>query len=112
MRVESAALLWDVQDACQQVQNFVEGVDYAEYSTNALVRSAVERQLEIVGEALNTLRKIDPHVAEQVPDLHRIIGLRNVLIHGYAVVDNTIVWSAVTDRVPEIILTVQRLAKG
>ena len=56
-----------------------------------MLRSAVERQFEIVGEALSQLAKAAPELAAQIPDLPRIVAFRNILRHGYAVVDNTIV---------------------
>ncbi len=64
-----------------------------------MLRSAVERQFEIVGEALNKLRRVDPTTAERVPDLPRIVAFRNVLVHGYATIDNELVWEAATTRV-------------
>ena len=54
-----------------------------DYLDNRMLRSAVERQFEIIGEALSQLAKIDPAVAARIPDLRRIVGFRNVLIHGY-----------------------------
>lgn len=60
-----------------------------------LLRSGVERQLAIVGEALNRLRKIDPTTASAIADLSRVVGFRNVLVHGYATVDNRVVWGSV-----------------
>jgi uncharacterized protein with HEPN domain len=66
------------------------------------VRSAVERQLEIVGEALNQLYKVDKVLAAQIPELGRIVAFRNILIHGYANVDDTLVWQVVTDKLPEL----------
>ncbi len=101
MRDESSSLLGDLQNGCDQVSEFIEGVSEAQYRSDELVRSAVERQLEIIGEALNALRKSDPELAEQIPDLRRIIELKNVLIHGYAVVDDSVVYVAATERVPE-----------
>jgi uncharacterized protein with HEPN domain len=79
------------------------------YAGDDLRMSAVERQLEIVGEALNKLRKADPEAADRIPDLSRIIGLRNILVHGYAVVDDTVVWAAATGRLPELLDVVDRL---
>lgn len=86
MRPESAAYLWDVANAAARIASFVEGLTTDTYASDELHRSAVERQLLIVGEALNNLRKVDPETAEKIPELVRIIGLRNVLAHGYAVV--------------------------
>ena len=54
----------------------------ASYASDELRKSAVERQLEIIGEALNRLRKADPEVAQRIPDISRIVGLRNILAHG------------------------------
>lgn len=63
-----------------------------------MLRSAVERQFEIIGESLNRLARLDPSVAEQIDDLPRIVAFRNVLIHGYATIDDRIVWEVATER--------------
>lgn len=62
-----------------------------------MLRSAVERQFEILGEALNQLRKVAPAIAQRIPDLAEIVDFRNLLIHGYATVDHSIVWRTVED---------------
>jgi len=64
------------------------------YQADDLLRSGVERQLAIVGEALAQLHRIDPATPAAIPELPRVVGLRNVLIHGYASVDNRIVWAS------------------
>lgn len=102
MRPETAAYLWDARNAADRIANFIEGLSSSEYLHDDLRRSAVERQLEIIGEALNNLRKTDMDTAAQIPDLQRIIGLRNVLVHGYAVIDDSVVWVAASDRVPQL----------
>ena len=71
---------------------------WEDYEADAMLRSAVERQFEIVGEALNRLSKEDPTSAERIPDLPRIVAFRNILVHGYAIVDDRIVWEVVTTR--------------
>ncbi len=109
MRPESAALLWDAHAAGTLVAQFIAGVDADNYSTDDLRRSAVERQLEIVGEALKKLRNADPETAQHIPDIARIIGLRNILAHGYAVIDDAVVWSAASQRVPELLAVVSKL---
>jgi uncharacterized protein with HEPN domain len=62
----------------------------------------VERQFEIVGEALNQLSRTAPDLAAQVPDSARIIAFRNILIHGYAIVDDEIVWRATQENLPAL----------
>lgn len=85
---------------------FTEGLTAAGCTADELRKSAVERQLEITGEALNRLRKTDVEVAQGIPDLSRIVGLRNVLAHGDAVVD-AVVWSAVSNRMPALMAVVE-----
>lgn len=109
MRPESPGLLWDARDAANRIATFIEGLDEDSYARDALRRSAVERQLEIIGEALNNLRKNDPATAAEIPNLNRIIGLRNILAHAYAVVDDSVVWSAAHSRVPELLLRINDL---
>lgn len=76
MRPESAALLWDVH-AAALIAAFIAGMDEPSYSADDLRRSAVERQLEIIGEALRNLRNADPETASRIPDIARIVGLRD-----------------------------------
>lgn len=98
----SKAHLWDAQEACRAVLAFVDGVEFGQFRSDLLVQSAVERQLEILGEALNRLRRTDPESAAEVADLDRIIGMRNVIAHEYGVVDHAIVWSVVESRLPPL----------
>lgn len=60
-----------------------------------LVRAAVERQFEIVGEALGRATDLEPQLERWLPEVRRIVGLRNRLIHGYGDVDEEIVWDIV-----------------
>ena len=78
--------------------SFVEGVDVHEFQVNLLVQSAAERQLEILGEALSRLRRTDAPTAAEVPDLDRIIGMRNIIAHEYGIVDHAIVWAVADAR--------------
>ena len=70
---------------------------------------ATERQIELVGEALNNLRKAAPELAQRIPDVHKIIATRNVLVHGYTEVSSTIVWEAATQAIPGLIPTLEAL---
>jgi uncharacterized protein with HEPN domain len=74
-----------------------------------MLRSAVERQFEIVGEALNRLRLADATLASRIPDLARIVAFRNVLIHGYATIDDRLVWEVATERVRPLVGAIDAL---
>lgn len=108
MQPRSAALLWDLLTAAQRIQGFVAAKTWADYANDVLLRSAVERQLEIAGEAMSVLRKLDPATADRVPNAHKMVGMRNILIHGYAQVNNETVWQAGND-LGEVIATVEAL---
>lgn len=82
MRRDPRARLFDVIEAANAAIQFTLGVEFDQYRTDLMLRSAVERQLEIVGEALHRLSREDPVVAARVPEVPDIIGMRNVLIHG------------------------------
>ncbi|MFP5578365.1 MAG: DUF86 domain-containing protein [Acidimicrobiia bacterium] len=91
-------MLWDARRAAGLIRDFVEGRSWSDYLEDPMLRSAVERQFEIIGESLNRLARLDPSVAEQIDDLPRIVAFRNVLIHGYATIDDRIVWEVATER--------------
>lgn len=73
-----------------------------DYLDDRMLRSAVERQFEIIGEALNQLCKIDPKWAERIPDVPQIIAFRNLLIHGYASVNDLTVWRTIEASLPTL----------
>ncbi len=109
MRPEAAAFLWDARRAAELVQQFCSGLTVDGYVADALVRSAVERQLAIVGEALNRLSKTDPETAAEITDVGRIISFRNILVHGYTSVDSFLVWRLVSSNLPVLLVEVDRL---
>jgi len=102
-------LLWDALRHAEAAQRFTRGKRFEDYLADDLLRSAVERQLEIVGEALSHLARSDPATAGHVPELRRIIGFRNILAHGYESVDDSVVWDVVTVGVLELRAALQRL---
>jgi uncharacterized protein with HEPN domain len=74
-----------------------------------MVRAAVERQFEIIGEALGQLAKLDPETAGRIGDHRRIIAFRNILVHGYAGVDDMLVWDMVATRLGDLLRDVELL---
>ena len=100
MERSSRAYLQDIRTAADLVAQFTAGRSFDAFAVDPLLRSAVERQLEIAGEALGQLAKSDPATAARITDFRRIIALRNILIHGYAGVDHRVIWAIVEDHVP------------
>ncbi|GAA3670443.1 HepT-like ribonuclease domain-containing protein [Microbacterium marinilacus] len=103
MRLESAKLLWDAVEAAKAVRTFTDGVKKERFFADLLLRSAVERQLEILGEALSRLRRDDLETAMRIPELSKIIGVRNVIAHEYGDVDYETVWAVVTRYIEPLI---------
>ena len=88
---------------------FCTGKTREDYLSDTLLRSAVERQFEIIGEALNRAAQLDAIVESSVPDLRRIVGMRNRIIHGYDSVDDELIWSIVEDNLPPLRVTLSAL---
>ena len=109
MQHDPRAWLWDVGQASDRIAAFVQGHDFDDYLSDAMLRSAVERQLEIVGEAFGRLARDAPEIAARLPDFRRAIAMRNALIHGYREVDNQTVWRTVHDDLPGLRVQVAAL---
>ena len=106
---ETRKSLVDVLQAIEEIEEFVEGLTFADYRDDRKTQRAVERAFEIIGEALNRIKRVNPGFLEGVPAHHKIIGFRNILAHGYDQVDERIVWNAVTLHVPSLKGDIQRL---
>ena len=109
MHADAPKLLWDARRASERAIHFARDKDFVEYQADDLLRSAIERQLTIVGEALNPLRQIDPETAGVIPELARVVGFRNDLVHGYASLDNRIVWGVIETSLPTLLTSLENL---
>ena len=96
------AYLWDMRKAAQLIANFLQGITYATFSSDEMRQSAIERQLEIIGEAA---RRITPKFQQAHPEIpwRGIIGLRNILIHEYGEVKLDRVWLIASQRIPDLV---------
>ena len=79
---ETKKYLSDIQRAAELVRKFTEGKTGADYEEDIMLRSAVERQFEIIGEAMNQLARLDEETARRISNFQRIIAFRNILIRG------------------------------
>jgi uncharacterized protein with HEPN domain len=102
MRLEAKKLLEDIRRASERILEFTEGKTLSDYTGDVLLRSGVERQFEIIGEALNRLAKAEPDVAHQIRHYRRVISFRNILIHGYDVVEDPVVWDVISKDLPAL----------
>ena len=112
MKLETKKYLYDISRAAKSAAQFVNGRSFDEYTSDIMLCSAVERQLEIVGEALAQLARIDPDTASHIGEYKRIVAFRNILVHGYAEIDHRIVWSVVETKLPVVRQEVEALLKG
>ena len=102
MRRDPKSLLWDARSAADAIVAMTAGRNFAEFDTDIMLRSAVERQFEIIGEALGTLARVDATIAARIPEFRDIVAFRNILIHGYAILDRARVWQVVEDVLPRL----------
>ncbi|HUS85440.1 MAG TPA: HepT-like ribonuclease domain-containing protein [Anaerolineales bacterium] len=93
-------LLFDMEKACSRIVKFTEGCTLDAFLSNEMLQSAVERQSEIIGEALNQALGLDHSLSERITDVRTIIAFRNRLIHGYASVAAEVVWGIAINDVP------------
>ena len=109
MRPRANKYLRDILDAALLVTQFADGKDLADYESDVLLRSAVERQLTILCEATAQLSASDPAIAARITDRDAIVGMRIVLVHRYADLDNHRIWSTITLSLPVLMQEIDRL---
>ena len=109
MRHEPRTYLWDARRAGEAVLRYVRGRTFDDYRTDDYFRSAVERQLQNLGEAIAQLARLDAETAARIPDMRRIVAFRNVLVHGYAVLDHDVVWNVIHEHLPDLVSALDAL---
>ncbi|HET6378627.1 MAG TPA: HepT-like ribonuclease domain-containing protein [Methylocella sp.] len=100
MRLEARKYLYDIQRAASLLARFTAGKTFADYAEDAMLRAAAEREFEIIGEALAKMAQLDAALAARISEHRRIIAFRNILIHGYADVDDRLVWGVIETKLP------------
>ena len=109
MKDEIFAHLHDIAQAGRAIKEFTSECTFEKYSSNEILRSAVERKFEVIGEALNRIGRAEPELLSQIRNYRDIVSFRNILIHGYDTIDDRIVWSVMEDDLDNLIEDVDRL---
>jgi uncharacterized protein with HEPN domain len=94
------AYLADIIDACTAISAAVTNLNLSEYLSNRLVRSSVEREFIIIGEAIVALSKASPDTFDAITRARRIVDFRNQLTHEYPTVDDALVWAIIETDAP------------
>lgn len=102
-------LLFDVLDSAHSIRDWCATRTFADYESDRQFRRAVEREFEIIGEALGRLSIADSVLAARIDELPRIVGFRNRIIHGYATIDDATVWGVIEGHLPALLEQVQNL---
>jgi uncharacterized protein with HEPN domain len=107
------AWLYDIQTAIVEIESFLEGraKNFFEYKGNLLLKRAIEREMEIIGEAMNRITKRDETISSKITDAKDIIGLRNQVIHAYDNISDESIWAIIINHLPLLKQEVSALLK-
>lgn len=105
--------LFDVKFAIEEIDGFIEnqGNDFFKYKENLMLKRAVERNLEIIGEAINRIVMKDAVFIEKISNAKAIISLRNHVIHAYDNISDENIWSILTNHLPKLKTEIEQLTK-
>ena len=93
--------LFDIQESIDLIENYLgEKRDFNIYIASKMMRRAVERELEIIGEAMSRIEKLDATI--ELSSKRQIISMRNRVIHGYDKIDNEIIWGTIVRHLPTL----------
>jgi len=102
MQRKAPKLLDDIHQAAAAIEQWTASRTIEQYRGDTMLRAAVERNFEIIGEALNRLAQLDPDTAERLGPYKQIIAFRNLLIHGYDIIDHQRVWHVIENDLPTL----------
>ena len=102
------AYLWDMQEAARDILSFVESIEFVHFSSNKMIRYAVERQLLVIGEASKGVSEAFKEAHPEIP-WKSIVGQRNILAHDYGEILVERIWFAATQSIPELVKSLDSL---
>ena len=103
MQLEARKYLFDIKEVARLLNLFTDGKSVGDYINDPLLQSAVETQLEIIGEATRNLERHDSSIVAHISDYRKLINFRNILIHGYTEVDDYLVWDLLQHKLPVLV---------
>ena len=109
MKHDPLVCVEDAVKACEFILQFTQGMEEKEYCTDFKTKAAVEREFEILGEALNRIKNIDIDMLDHIDNWREIIGFRNVIAHGYDVVEDEIVWDSIKNNIPGLLTQLNQI---
>jgi uncharacterized protein with HEPN domain len=105
--------LLDAIEAIASINGFIGSLPLEDFLANAMVQAAVLFKLGVIGEALNKAAELDASLREAIPDLGKIIGMRNRIVHAYDQIDFEILWDAIHSHLPDLKIRLENyLAEG
>ncbi|KAF0235516.1 MAG: hypothetical protein FD181_3451 [Prolixibacteraceae bacterium] len=108
MQLEAQKFLYDINESIDSINQYLtDKRDFNIYQNDKLLRRGIERELEIIGEAVNKLLKIDPTL--KIDNARKIVDLRNWVIHGYDKIDDVVIWGIVSRQIPLLKKQVEEL---
>jgi uncharacterized protein with HEPN domain len=110
MNVEIKKYLFDISESIDSIEKYLGNQrDFNLYLSNKMLRRAVEREFEIIGEAMNRIERLDPKI--KILSKKQIINMRNRVIHGYDKIDDKIVWGTIIKYLPTLKSEISNLLK-
>ena len=112
MRRNPYKFIYDMLDRCRFLLELTRSESVDKYKTDQVFRSAVERELQVVGEAMMQLKTLSPDTAAGFSEHERIIGFRHVLVHGYFDLDSDLVWLVIKEKLPILLKELEAALPG
>ena len=103
--------LYDIKLAVDEIEHYFENTDknFIEYQKNTMLKRAVERDWEIIGEAVNRIIKRDESFIDKISNARAIISLRNQVIHAYDAISDENIWSILISHLPKLMKDIEIL---
>ena len=110
MVIEIKKYLFDIQESIDSIEKYLgEKRDFTVYLNDKMLRRAIEREFEIIGEAMTRIEKLDSNI--NITNKKQIINMRNRVIHGYDKIDNEIIWGMIVRHLPTLKIEINNLLK-